>query len=755
MDLQIPPPPIFHALWEQYAELDLTSVVYLITAISVHISLSPPNPPIKFDECCDEPKKTNTLFERFVQYITFCSKSMIWLAAFCEAYIRLSDRLLLNDPSLRSYAIHPCVAVGGGLTLVAAILRIWCFKSLGPFFTFEITIRPKHELITTGPYAWVRHPSYTGVYLTLIGATLVFAAPTTWISQHAVKTPLDMDFSDVSMDDIQTDSDKSLDSWKEMESVVIWKSSQSADPIINKLMTSVALEAQPQVASNSRAWQKSASLEMIPSFASPMQANTTTSFPLAPNIDSSSRPSSSRPQFRPRNSGDRVISRTSSEQTISALTDAVPSILDLMKGVSDTLNQSVGITTRSVAGPSSNRVARNRARERRPAERRGPAAYNGALRMPSIGRAINADGRLPSAAVKGKGRAVDVGNSMEGVEYLARAGPSSNGKRAAFAMDDNDSMINVDNDQRMQRPDISSEAITSFPRTSSQTQMPPPMELPRKHPPADQTSRNHDMAFAAHPPVLPPTQHKPVFGSVKAEDKSLRQSPIPKLHPLLQKPAPLTNQGISSSNSVSYLDKRVSNTNLSRGVANSRSSNNEISPPSSTPALSSTPSSRPPVLGMRRTHTLPLRGSATANQKGGFSTRPKAFKPPLLSSQASASNYSSQTNTLPRDSQHEKPRTFTPSPSSGSSNSSSLSGQTQSSSNSSGAISTPSTFPLPATQNSKSEIHSKKIPQDGFIVHPIPKTPPLPEPTDGDPDSSFGNMSFDLDALEETMKLYD
>lgn len=70
------------------------------------------------------------------------------------------------------------------------IAEFRCFKTLGPFFTFEITIRPKHELITTGPYAWVRHPSYTGVYLTLIGATLVFGAPTTWISRHAAKTPL-------------------------------------------------------------------------------------------------------------------------------------------------------------------------------------------------------------------------------------------------------------------------------------------------------------------------------------------------------------------------------------------------------------------------------------------------------------------------------------------------------------------------------------------------------------------------------------
>lgn len=48
---------------------------------------------------------------------------------------------------------------------------------MGEFFTFEVSIQAKHELITTGPYAYVRHPSYTGVYLTLLGASTVICAP--------------------------------------------------------------------------------------------------------------------------------------------------------------------------------------------------------------------------------------------------------------------------------------------------------------------------------------------------------------------------------------------------------------------------------------------------------------------------------------------------------------------------------------------------------------------------------------------------
>lgn len=51
--------------------------------------------------------------------------------------------------------------------------RIWCYRTLGKFFTFEITIRNSHRLIKTGPYAYVRHPSYTFASILTIGQFLI------------------------------------------------------------------------------------------------------------------------------------------------------------------------------------------------------------------------------------------------------------------------------------------------------------------------------------------------------------------------------------------------------------------------------------------------------------------------------------------------------------------------------------------------------------------------------------------------------
>lgn len=184
------------------------AISLLVTAICVHLSLSPPNPPVRKEECYCQKENVNTLFETFIQYITFCSKTMVWLAVSVELAVSGLYHLLHSTNSVHTYAClstslkftgeqrplwaydcSPTIVIGATLTALGALLRLWCFRTLGPLFTFEITISPKHELITTGPYAWVRHPSYAGVYITLGGASLVFLAPrATWISSVGLWT---------------------------------------------------------------------------------------------------------------------------------------------------------------------------------------------------------------------------------------------------------------------------------------------------------------------------------------------------------------------------------------------------------------------------------------------------------------------------------------------------------------------------------------------------------------------------------------
>jgi protein-S-isoprenylcysteine O-methyltransferase Ste14 len=63
---------------------------------------------------------------------------------------------------------------GVALLLVGGVLRIWPMFVLGRRFSGLVAIQPGHELVTTGPYRHIRHPSYLGMMLGLVAWALVF-----------------------------------------------------------------------------------------------------------------------------------------------------------------------------------------------------------------------------------------------------------------------------------------------------------------------------------------------------------------------------------------------------------------------------------------------------------------------------------------------------------------------------------------------------------------------------------------------------
>ncbi|KAF9946304.1 hypothetical protein BGZ72_000458 [Mortierella alpina] len=69
-------------------------------------------------------------------------------------------------------------------TLIAVygcIVRIWSSVTLGKLFTYEPTLRSGHKLIQAGPYAQLRHPSYTGTILNLTAAHILLWRQGLWV----------------------------------------------------------------------------------------------------------------------------------------------------------------------------------------------------------------------------------------------------------------------------------------------------------------------------------------------------------------------------------------------------------------------------------------------------------------------------------------------------------------------------------------------------------------------------------------------
>ncbi len=67
-----------------------------------------------------------------------------------------------------------------GLLMIPADLarREWAIIKLGRFFSRTVQLEAGHEIITDGPYRWIRHPSYTGMILIYLGIALAIG---TWL----------------------------------------------------------------------------------------------------------------------------------------------------------------------------------------------------------------------------------------------------------------------------------------------------------------------------------------------------------------------------------------------------------------------------------------------------------------------------------------------------------------------------------------------------------------------------------------------
>jgi protein-S-isoprenylcysteine O-methyltransferase Ste14 len=114
-----------------------------------------------------------------------------------ELWVAFRDRLAgvrasTSDPGVRQITIsfggasllalaaawlNDSLDIGGwaplivGVILIAAgiALRLWAILTLGRFFRRIVVIQEGHRVVTEGPYRYVRHPSYSGALLSMLG----------------------------------------------------------------------------------------------------------------------------------------------------------------------------------------------------------------------------------------------------------------------------------------------------------------------------------------------------------------------------------------------------------------------------------------------------------------------------------------------------------------------------------------------------------------------------------------------------------
>lgn len=90
------------------------------------------------------------------------------------AFVLLFDPDTAVGPLRWQFLSHSIAASGAGLalTVVGLGFAIWARFYLGSNWSAVVTVKQDHELVRSGPYAFVRHPIYTGICLAFLGTAL-------------------------------------------------------------------------------------------------------------------------------------------------------------------------------------------------------------------------------------------------------------------------------------------------------------------------------------------------------------------------------------------------------------------------------------------------------------------------------------------------------------------------------------------------------------------------------------------------------
>lgn len=73
--------------------------------------------------------------------------------------------------------------IGVSFILLGVTLRWYAIRVLGRYFTRDVAVSADQKVVQDGPYRYIRHPAYSGTFLTMLGVGL---ALTNWASLVAL-----------------------------------------------------------------------------------------------------------------------------------------------------------------------------------------------------------------------------------------------------------------------------------------------------------------------------------------------------------------------------------------------------------------------------------------------------------------------------------------------------------------------------------------------------------------------------------------
>ncbi|KAG1800437.1 uncharacterized protein HD556DRAFT_1036892 [Suillus plorans] len=168
----------------------------LSSAIAQQVAFTPPN--IASGEETIPQTFNERVLTRVMAYGFPTMKALYWILSFTEVVIIASQTADSFKSVIQAIAQHAAghgirdtpitfpFILGTTLTVAGGLGRWWCYRTLGRFFTFELSVRKGQHIVTTGPYAVIRHPAYTAGITQLIGMVMLHGSPTSWLRHSGV-----------------------------------------------------------------------------------------------------------------------------------------------------------------------------------------------------------------------------------------------------------------------------------------------------------------------------------------------------------------------------------------------------------------------------------------------------------------------------------------------------------------------------------------------------------------------------------------
>ncbi|KAH6914448.1 hypothetical protein BKA70DRAFT_1421222 [Coprinopsis sp. MPI-PUGE-AT-0042] len=165
----------------------------LMAMIGVHITATAPRAPAPANE-----RVPSGFLEVFIsahKWPLIIAKIFWWGSTSAEVISILaiatgSEHLLpylqFNGGDLRALECNRSFVLGALITSAGGLGRYLCYRTLGKQFTFEMSIKKDHHLVTKGPYSVVRHPSYTAAAMAYFGLFFALAYPGSWVRESGV-----------------------------------------------------------------------------------------------------------------------------------------------------------------------------------------------------------------------------------------------------------------------------------------------------------------------------------------------------------------------------------------------------------------------------------------------------------------------------------------------------------------------------------------------------------------------------------------